>query len=448
MNRRLSRSSNPGTALRPVRIAHIGLGAFHRTHQAWYTQHADPDWGIAAFTGRDPRAAQTLEAQDGLYTLLERGPHGDQIEIVSSISAAESGANVAKLVDVLAAPATSIVTLTITEKGYRLDHDNSPDQADALVQADLVWMEGAATRADLFGIDAPRTVMGRLAAGLEARRRVGGDPITIVPCDNLPGNGALVKAALLFFAERAPELHAYIESAVSFASTSVDRITPRTTGHDLDAAEALSGYRDEAVVVAEPFSNWVIQGDFPAGRPSWHDVGAQFVEDVEPYERRKLWLLNGAHTILASCGSLRGHATVAQAMTDDVVVEAVNDYWDAAAEHLGRALDVPGYRLALERRFRNPRIEHRLDQIAQDAPTKIRARLLPILERERRAGRDGAAVYSAIAAWMLLQSPDRSRNPDDVRAILARVAPSLTEAHHTDRVREAASRLWASQPTN
>jgi fructuronate reductase len=196
------------------------------------------------------------------------------------------------------------------------------------------------------------------------------------------------------------ELAAWIQANVSFVSTSVDRITPRTTAADLDAVASACGYRDESPVVTEPFRDWVLSGAFPAGRPRWEDAGATFVDDIEPFENRKLWLLNGAHSLLAYAGQMRGHATVAQALADPGCREAVEAFWDEAEAHLsGADLRIGDYRAALRQRFGNARIAHNLAQIAMDGSTKLRLRAVPVLRAERAAGRTGAAAARMIAAW-------------------------------------------------
>ncbi|MEO3940419.1 mannitol dehydrogenase family protein [Paenarthrobacter nicotinovorans] len=366
----------------PVRIVHLGLGAFHRSHQAWFTQHAGDagEWGIASFTGRRPDAAEVLAAQDGLFTVVERSDSGDTFEVVGSIVEAVDGANVGRLVELLAAPQTSVVTLTITEAAYGLGADD---------------VELLRARQE------PTTPLGRLVLGLAARKDADAGPLAVVSCDNLSDNGNVAKEGVLGIARDLDGgLAAWIEANVSFVSTSVDRITPRTTPEDVALVARECGYRDEAPVVAEPFRNWVLSGDFPAGRPRWEDAGAVFVGGIEPYENRKLWLLNGAHSILAYAGQLRGHSTVAEALADPVCLQAVEDFWDEASRHLsGDDLHIPEYRAALLERFGNSRIAHHLAQIAMDASTKLRMRAVPVLRAEREAGRSGEAAARMIAVW-------------------------------------------------
>jgi len=220
-----------------------------------------------------------------------------------------------------------------------------------------------------------------------------------VSCDNLPANGAATRTAVLGLATTLDRsLAGWIDETVSFVSTSVDRITPHLTDAELGELRAASGWDDAAPVITEPFSDWVLQGDFPAGRPQWESAGARFVDDVEPFERRKLWLLNGAHTILAASGPSRGHQTVAAAFADPYCRDLVTGFWSEAANHLANeALDIPAYLAQLRQRFANPRIAHRLTDIADQAPTKVRVRLLPVLLAERAAARDGAATLRAVA---------------------------------------------------
>ncbi|MFJ5955985.1 mannitol dehydrogenase family protein [Paenarthrobacter sp. NPDC092416] len=372
---RLNRTVKP-TATPPVRIVHLGLGAFHRSHQAWYTQHAGDaaEWGIASFTGRRPDAATVLAEQDGLFTVVERSGAGDSFEVIGSIVEAVDGADVGRLAELVAAPETAIITLTITEAAYA---------------------------ADLSVAVQDSTPLARLVAALAARRTAAAGPIAVVSCDNLAENGTVARHAIGAIALAVdPGLAAWIDANVSFVSTSVDRITPRTTTADLALVASACGYRDDAAVVTEPFHNWILSGDFPAGRPRWEDAGAVFVDDLEPYENRKLWLLNGAHSILAYAGQIRGHSTVAEALSDDVCRDAVEAFWDEAAQHLsGDALGIPAYRDALVERFGNSRIAHHLTQIAMDGTTKLRMRALPVLAAERAAGRSGDGAARMIAAW-------------------------------------------------
>lgn len=425
----------------PVRMAHLGLGSFFRAHQAWYTAHA-PDaerWGIAAFAGRDGRRlVEELDAQDGRYTLVSRGAVADRFEVVGSLARAYTGTDHDAWLAVLSSPAVAVVTMTVTEAGYHCGVDGNLDLDDPEVTADL-----AALRLDPRG--PVRTAPGRLVAGLAARRRADAGPVTLVPCDNLPANGATVARVVRRLAERLePALAAWTEDTVSVVSTVVDRITPRPAPGDRKAVADATGVADACPVVTEPFAQWVLAGDFPAGRPDWEAAGAELTDDVTPHQARKLWLLNGGHSLLAYAGSVRGHGTVAEAVTDDTCRTWLEAWWSEAAPHV----DLPSgsltaYRVALLERFANPRIGHRLDQITPDGSKKLPARVVPVLVAERRAGRLPTGAARVLAAWIchlrgrgvpvadvgagVLVPLAAGAVPDAVRSILGALHPPLAE---------------------
>ncbi|SMH50554.1 fructuronate reductase [Rathayibacter oskolensis] len=428
----------------PVRLAHLGLGAFHRAHQAWYTAEAGDGWGIAAFTGRSPLAAQELAAQDGLYSLIVRSAERDDVSVVDSIVRAEEGARVDRLAEVLSAPETALVTLTVTEAGYALDAEGRPDESVEAMRSDLARLPGSLRAGRPDPADAALTPLGRLLTALEHRRRADAGPVAVVPCDNLPDNGSFVRRGLRSLAERvSPATVAYLDESVAFVSTSVDRITPRTTPEDVAALARTTGRHDRVPVVTEPFHDWVLSGEFPAGRPAWESVGARFVDDIEPFERRKLWLLNGAHSLLAYVGPLRGHRTVAEAIGDPTARALVEQWWAEASAHLpADGLDLSAYRAALLDRFDNGRIRHSLDQIGQEGVAKLRVRLAPVLLAERRAGRDAPSAITAFGAWVAgarngtlptdhagteLTRAAAEAGDRGVRALLRLVDPALAE---------------------
>ena len=414
----------------PVRIVHLGLGAFARSHTAWYTAHATDaaDWGIAAYAGRTRTLADALTAQDGLYTLVLRGPQDDSTETITSLVRAHAAADVRQLLNDLAAASTAVVTLTITEAGYTLSAGGTLDLADPGVLADLHLLR--AVGADRIDADvaSPVTVLGRLVLGLELRRRAGSGPVTLLSCDNLPDNGGVLRSAVEALAAVVPELADWIRESVGFASSSVDRITPRLS--DADAAALESTLDDRSPVVAEPFSDWVISGDFPAGRPAWDTAGARFVDDLEPWEARKLWMLNGAHTLLACLGALRRHMTVAEAIADPVCRQTVELLWDEAARNLPPGLELADYRDALVERFGNSRISHALSQIAADTVTKLRLRIAPVVVAELTSGRVPLGGATAVAAWIaagragLLPDPSTPR-AESIRDSIEQVHPRL-----------------------
>lgn len=403
MSQPLNRATATCPATAPARLVHLGLGAFHRAHQVWYTQHAeadpaDPQWGYVSFTGRSAGVALALQPQDGLYTLVTRSGAGDAPELITSLVEAQPAANIDRLTELLADPQVAVLTLTVTEAGYHLNGAGELDAADPAVQADITALAALAAGEP----QTLQTAAAKIIHGLAARRAAGAGGLAVMSCDNISANGETTRASVLGLAELVdPELAGWIRNSVTFPSTSIDRITPATEATLLDEVAAQTGYRDAAPVVTEPFASWIIEGEFPAGRPDWERAGVQFVEDIELFERRKLWLLNGSHSLMAYYGQLRGHATVAEAITDPVVRDRVEALWAEAGRHLtAEGLNVAAYRDSLIERFENPRIVHNLAQIAIDGATKQRMRAVPILRAELEAGRDGAGACFSIAAWI------------------------------------------------
>jgi fructuronate reductase len=376
-----------------VRIVHIGIGNFSRAHQAWYTMAADADreWGISAFTGRRPDVAAALAPQQGLYTLIERGNERDRLSVIEVVSEVRAGADLDSFTAAVAAAQTALVTLTVTEAGYR---------------------PGAAP---------PQ----RLAAALVERHRRHAGALAIVSCDNLHLNGDVLRERVIAEAEPIDaEAAGWIDREVSFVSTSVDRITPRITDADRALVVAELGLEDAAPVVTEPFSDWILSGEFPAGRPEWELAGARFVGDIEPWELRTLWMLNGAHSLLAFLGLLRGHTTVADAIGDGELVQAMQQFWDLAGPLLPNAaeLDLDAYRVELHERFANARMGYPLTQIAGDGLDKLRQRVVPVIRAAQRAGvsaEPAACVVHAWARW-LIEDPARAES-DQSAELLRRV---------------------------
>ena len=393
----LSRTAGHGRPAAPARLVHLGLGNFYRAHQAWYTDRAPDagDWGYAAFTGRRAEPADALNAQEGLYTLITRAADGDRFEVLSSISRAHAGADHEAWLGYLASPQVRAVTVTVTEAGYVRGPDGGLDRDRDEVKADM-----EALRKDLGAV--VRTAPARLVAGCAARRQGDGGPLTIVSCDNLPGNGAVVARVVRDLAELVdPGLADWIAGSVSYVTTMVDRITPRTTPEDVRTVLEATGLHDSSPVGTEPFSEWVLSGPFPGGRPGWDAVGATITDDIEPYEHRKLWLLNGGHSLLAYAGSILGHQTVADAVADETCRGWLEEWWSEASRYLSLPeADVAAYRGALLDRFTNPRMHHRLAQIAADGSQKLPVRILPTLRRERAAGRLPSGTVRVLAGWV------------------------------------------------
>ena len=433
---RLSRSLPDTSPAPPIRMVHLGVGNFHRAHQAWYTAHAADaaDWGIAAFTGRRPDTADDLGPQDGLYTLIIRSADGDAFELIGSVAAVHAATDHGAYLDYLRRPETAVITITVTEAGYLRRGDGRLDTIDERVAADLTTL-----RADPSA--AVGTLPAKLVAGLAARRAAEAGSITVLSCDNLPHNGLVTAAVVGDLATLLdPELAAWIEREVDFATSMVDRITPATTDGDRAEVAEQRHYLDASPVPTEPYSEWVISGDFPVGRPRWETAGARIVDDVTPYEQRKLWLLNGSHSLLAYVGPLRGHETIAEAIADPECRSWVEAFWDEATAHLVLPpAELADYRAALLARFANPRVRHLLGQIAADGSLKLPVRIVPSLLAERAAGRLPVGGATAVAGWIWhlrgagtpVRDPGASRardaaaGPEPVRDVLAVLSADL-----------------------
>jgi fructuronate reductase len=395
---RLSRSLPDTPVAAPVRIVHLGVGNFHRAHQAWYTANSpDADqWGIAAFTGRRTDMADALGPQDGLYTLITRSGEGDSFELIGALSAVHGAVEHETYLDYLSRAEVAIITITVTEAAYLRGADGHLDAGQDVIVSDL-----EALRSDLRSPVA--SLPARLVAGLVARRVSGAAALTVLSCDNLPENGAVTKTVVQDFAALLDEtLPDWIDPHVDFATSMVDRITPGTTDEDRALVQRACGYVDAYPVATEPFSEWVVSGEFPAGRPRWEDAGATIVAEVEPFEQRKLWLLNGSHSMLAYAGSIRGHSTINEAIADPACRSWVEMFWDEASRHLTLpAADIAEYRAALLRRFSNPRAGDLLARIAADGSTKLVVRTVPTIRAERAAGRVPLGCATTVAAWVL-----------------------------------------------
>ena len=395
-----------GRPAAPVRMVHLGLGNFTRAHQAWYTEHASDaaEWGIAAFTGRRPTMSELLSPQDGLYTLITQGADGDRFEVISSVVHVHPASDFRALMGYFASPDLAVVTSTVTEAGYYRLPDGSLDVADDAVAADLAALKdlvdgGPVIVEDVSALEIS-TPPARILAGLLARRAAGSGAMTVLPCDNLPDNGSAFGKVVRDAADAVdPTLLEWMDANVAWATCMVDRITPATTDAEIRLVSETQGYLDNSPVPTEPFSEWVISGEFPAGRPDWESAGAQIVDDVEPYEQRKLWLLNGSHSLMAYAGPILGCETVAEGIAHPVLREWVLQWWHEA----GPGLQVPweDYAKALQDRYENPNIRHLLAQIAADGSLKLPVRIAPTLRAWRGRGDMPVAAVKAVAAWLL-----------------------------------------------
>ncbi|MEV4813540.1 mannitol dehydrogenase family protein [Micromonospora avicenniae] len=384
-----------------VGVVHLGIGAFHRAHQAVFTELAmaaagRDDWGIAGVTQRSTSVRDQLKPQDGLYTVLERGPGAAPPRVVGSVREVLFGAgDPATVVDRIADPAVRVVALTVTEKGYRRDGTGRLDRSDPEVAADL-------------GGGPPRTVVGQLVRGLQRRSAGAAGPVTVLSCDNLVGNGQVLRGLVHDFLDALPAADAspladWIAASVRFPSSMVDRIVPATTDDDRADVRAVLGLDDRGVVVAEPFRQWVIEDDFAAERPAWDLAGAVFTDDVAAWESVKLRMLNATHSLLAYLGALRGHDTIAAALADDelaVTAEALMIEDVAPTLRVPDGLDLAGYRRQVLERFANPALRHRTVQVAMDGSQKLPVRLLGTVRDRLAAGAIPRQAALAVAGWM------------------------------------------------
>jgi fructuronate reductase len=378
------------------RLVHIGPGAFHRVHQAWYAQAwlaRDPRWGIAAVSLHSAALRDALAGQDWLYTLAELD---DEVsfEVVGSLCEARvAHESPSAVLERIASPTTRLITLTVTEKGYCLDGEGRLD------------LEHPDVRHDRDNPATPTSTVGLLVAGLARRRERGLHGVPVLSCDNLSGNGRVLAAALATFAQqRAPGLADWIAAEVPCPCTMVDSITPATSPELRRQVTEVLGLDDRWPVQRERFVQWVIEAHDARESPDWAAAGVIVTDDVSGYERAKLRILNGAHSTLAYHGLLRGHETVAGAMQDPSLVALVRSL--VVEEVLPtlqpvRGLDYGDYLASVLRRFRNPALRHELAQIAWDGSQKLPIRLLGTVRDALAAGRSVTRLSGTIAAWML-----------------------------------------------
>lgn len=407
---RLTRLTQPPR----VGIVHLGPGAFFRSFVGVYTdralEHGGGDWGILAVSLRRPDARDQLGPQGGCYTAVTLEPEADAPRVIKAVvDVLVAPENPQAVVRAMAERAVRIVSLTVTEKGYC--HHPATGTLD-LEHPDIVH--------DIARPDVPKSVPGLLVAALAQRRAEGTPPFTVLSCDNLPSNGPLVRGVVLEFARAlGGDIAEWIDENVHFPATMVDRITPATTAADVERLEAESGYRDLGMVVCEPFSQWVIEDDFPSGRPPWDVGGAQFVTSVEAHETMKLRCLNGTHSTLAYLGYLAGHETISDAVGDPLFAALLEKLWTqeilpTVPQPEGE--DLSRYCTALMARYQNPAIRHRTWQIAMDGSQKLPQRLLGTIRDTLAQGRIPEGLCLAVATWMrYVSGVDENGQQIDVR---------------------------------
>lgn len=453
-----------------IGIVHFGIGAFHRAHQAVFTEEAaaatgDTCWGIMGVTGRSDAVVRQLKPQDCLYGVLERGSDSTSLMLVGSVrDIAWPGTDSDRVAEMIARPSTHIATLTITEKGYLRGADGDIDTNLDVVRHDMAIIRGEL--AGEIGLAPSKTPLGLLVRGLARRFVRGGEPFSVLPCDNLADNGPTTKrlvaslvvasgievdapasdrAALPATVDRFMD---WLATSVTFPSTMVDRITPATSEPDRLLALKMLGLRDEALVVAEPFRQWVIEDRFAGPRPAWECAGAILTADVAPYERVKLRVLNGAHSMLAYLGALNGHETIAQTVADarlcGEVQRALDDdvlpTLDAPA-----GLDLEQYRDSVLRRFANPNLAHTTLQVGMDGSQKIPFRFLSTVADRLATGHLPVGLALALAAWITFiasTSDDGGPTLDDPLATTLKAAVGSSVALFSDPT-SAVDRMFA-----
>src|SRR5690348_17039918 len=408
-------------------VVHIGVGGFHRAHQAMYhdrmmNEGAGLDWGICGVgvLAADRKMQQALDAQDGLYTLVLK--HSDATYeprvIGSVVEYLFAPDNPEAVIEKMAAEPTRIVSLTVTEGGYNVSDITGEFDAD---NPDVLH--------DLAPGAAPRTTFGLVTEALRRRRQRDLAPFTIVSCDNLPGNGQLSKRVFTAFARlQDPALADWIEGAVRFPNSMVDRITPVTTGADRAEVAGRFGIEDRWPVVCEPFVQWVLEDDFADGRPRYEHVGVQLVNDVEPYELMKLRLLNGGHQALCYFAYLAGYRLVHEAAQDPLFQAFLLGYMDREATPTLSpvpGVDLAGYKHTLLERFSNPQVRDTIARLCAQSSDRIPKWLLPVIREQLTAGGEIRRSAAVVASWArYAEGVDEQGEPIEV---VDRLADSLTQ---------------------
>lgn len=378
-------------------IVHLGIGAFHRAHMAEYIDSVlasgDLRWGITGVSLRSPGVRDQLDPQDGLYTLVKRDGTGDSLRVIGAVDRVLVATDdPAAVIAAMTHPDVRIISLTITEKGYC--HDPASGTLNTR-HRDIAH--------DLDHPEAPRSAIGFLVAALAARRDAASGAVTLMSCDNLPHNGAVLRRVVTEFARLVqPDLLGWVAAHVSTPATMVDRIVPATTDADRATLAATMGCEDHGMVKAEPFTQWVIEDTFAAGRPDLAAVGVQMVEDVRPWELAKLRMLNGSHSTIGYMGLAKGYEFVDQAIADPDIAATVAALMAEAATTLPLmpGFDPAAYARSLLDRFANPALAHRLAQIAMDGSQKLPQRLVQTIADRHANGHPSPAAARGIAAWM------------------------------------------------
>ena len=415
------------------RIAHLGFGAFHRAHQGLITDRvarcSESDWGYCEINliGGE-QLISDLQSQDNLYTVCETGATNTDVKLIGAVCKSMHPAldGIDAVLEQLADPDIAIVSLTITEKGYCIEPGSGRlDKSNKFIAEDIA------------NPSKPMSALGYIVEALRLRKERGVAPFSVMSCDNIPENGHLAKRAVLDLAEViSPELAKWIGDKVTFPCTMVDRIVPAATPESLQALSELLGVEDPCGITCEPFLQWVIEDNFVSGRPDWDLGGAEFVEDVVPYEEMKLRMLNGSHSFLAYLGYLGGYKHISDTMTNP-------DYKDAAFRmmmdnqaptlNMPEGTDLKQYAELLIERFVNPSLKHQTWQIARDGSQKPPQRMLESIRYHLNNDTDFSFLALGVAGWMrYVGGVDDSGAQIDVRDPMAEVFKSVYERNSTN----------------
>lgn len=382
-------------------IAHIGIGAFHRSHEAFYTdlvldRNDSTTWGICgiALLEADRKIFNVLSDQDGLYTLMITEPDGTlKAKVIGSVvECLFAPDNPDTAIEKMADPGIKIITITITEGGYNFSAATGEFQIN---ESSILW--------DLKNPESPKTVFGYITQSLKRRRDRGIPGLTIQSCDNIQKNGDLLKRMLLAYVkEGEPGLTGWIEDQVTFPNSMVDRITPVTRPADIEKLKSVHGIEDAWPVVCEPFIQWIIEDDFSTGRPAWESAGVQFVQDVSPFEKMKIRLLNAGHSLLGFTGALQGYTYIHEVIHDPLFSKFLREFMDKEVTPV--LDDVPGidldvYKDKLFERFGNSQIKDTVARICNLSSAKIPKFLLPTIREQLKAGGSVECSAFVVAAW-------------------------------------------------
>ena len=381
-------------------IVHVGVGNFHRSHEAFYTDQllgmGEKEWGICGICllDRDLKMYNTLADQDGLYSLIVKHSDGYQeVRIIGSIvEYLYAPSDPDAVITAMADPGVKIISLTITEGGYNFD----PSTGQFLFsKADIQW--------DLQYPDQPKTIFGYLTAGFALRKHNALPGLSVLSCDNMQKNGDVCKQMVMtYIREAKPDLAVWVEEHVSFPNSMVDRITPVSSQEEIEELKKEFQIEDAWPVVCEPFVQWIIEDDFAQGRPPWEKVGVQFVDEVEPYEKMKIRLLNAGHSLLGFIGSLFAYSTIDECIRDPEITGFLSAFMDQEVSPLLGSLegiDLDGYKQSLIQRFANPYIGDQLTRICSESSSKIPKFLLPGIEEQLKRGGPVKLSALVLATW-------------------------------------------------